>query len=398
MKTESTSYVWTKQLGTAALGALAMYFSDPSQGRRRRALARNKLQSAATKTNDALNVAGRDLSNRLAGIQARMHHLTGQHGKMPDDQVLAERVRTCLGRAASHPRAISVTARGGQITLSGPVLSIERQHLLDSVKAVAGVAGVDDKLEIHTQPDGIAALQGKGRPVQLRNNVMRENWTPALRAVAVAGGAVLGSYGLARRTPAGAALAVVGLALLARGAGNIPLARMLGLGSEAQGIRLEKTIDINLPIDTVFDVWTQYHNFPYFMSHVQEVRELGPQRSHWVVKGPAGTRLEWDAVLTNFERPSLMSWKTEPGARVEHAGSVFFEPAGGGTRVTVRMSYSPPAGTLGHALATLLGSDPKQELDDDLLRMKAFIESGTLPHDAAKPMVAPGRQPQGTIY
>ena len=56
---------------------------------------------------------------------------------------------------------------------------------------------------------------------------------------------------------------------------------------------------------------------------------------------------------------------------------------GGGTRVIVTMGYTPPAGALGHAVARLFSSDPKSELNDDLLRLKVFIETGKRPHDGA---------------
>jgi uncharacterized membrane protein len=69
---------------------------------------------------------------------------------------------------------------------------------------------------------------------------------------------------------------------------------------------------------------------------------------------------------------------------VEHAGIVQFEPMGTGTRVQIRLSYNPPAGALGHAIAWLTGSDPKRELDEDLARMKSFVETGITPHDAAE--------------
>ena len=397
MKPESAYQGWGKRLGAAALGALTMYFSDPDRGRRRRALARNKMYHVIIKASDGIDVAMRDLGNRLAGAQAQINGLiTGlfsRPGATPDDPVLAARVRAKLGRVVSHPHAIAVVAQRGHIVLSGPVLAHERQQLLDTIQAVPGVADVDDKLEIHDRSDGISSLQGGRKRMPVQPEFMQENWTPALRWIAAAGGAVLGSYGLARRTPAGTALAVAGLALFARGISNMPLKRLLGLGIGAQEVQLEKTININVPLETVFDVWTQYENFPYFMSHVLEVRALDQQRSHWVVKGPAGTRLEWNAVLTRYTPPTLLSWEAEPGAAVEHAGSVYFEPTDSGTRVTVQMSYRPPAGALGHGLAVLLGSDPKQELDDDLMRMKAFIETGIPPHDAAKPVTAPGRLP-----
>ncbi len=80
--------------------------------------------------------------------------------------------------------------------------------------------------------------------------------------------------------------------------------------------------------------------------------------------------------LTESVRPELLAWRSEPGAPVQHVGSVRFEEVDGGTRATVRMSYDPPGGMFGHAVATLLGSNPKQELDADLICMKAFIETG----------------------
>jgi uncharacterized membrane protein len=60
-----------------------------------------------------------------------------------------------------------------------------------------------------------------------------------------------------------------------------------------------------------------------------------------------------------------------------------FERVNGGTRLDVEMSYSPPAGVLGHVVAKLFGADPKTELDEDLLRMKTFLETGKAPCDAA---------------
>lgn len=70
---------------------------------------------------------------------------------------------------------------------------------------------------------------------------------------------------------------------------------------------------------------------------------------------------------------------------MEHAGVVRFEPdAGGATRVSVRLSYNPPGGALGHGVAALFGSDPKRRMDEDLLRMKSFIETGVRPRDAAQ--------------
>ena len=194
---------------------------------------------------------------------------------------------------------------------------------------------------------------------------------------------MLGLYGLLRRSPLGLALGLAGLALLARGASNQPVASMLRRQGSAQPVAFEKTIRIDAAPEEVYDMWANYENFPRFMSHVTEVRDLGAGRSHWIVKGPAGAHFEWNSVLTQQDRPHRLAWRSEAGADIPNTGSVEFEPYRGGTLVTVHMSYVPPAGMLGHGLATLLGADPKREMDDDLARMKALIERGALPQDAA---------------
>lgn len=366
-------------IGSAALGALAMYLSDPERGRNRRALAANRIRSAATRTGDVFDVASRDLGNRIQGIRAQANRMLARNNIAVDDRVLTARVRQKLGRVVSHPHAIDIVAQQGCITLSGPVLAHEKQQLLDMVRNVHGVSRLEDQLETHEQVGGISSLQGGGKSI----SAARESWSPALRAAALIGGGALGAYGMARRTPASALLATAGLALMARSISNMPFTRMTEMGATRRAIELHKTIHIEASPESVFDLWNKYENFPRFMSHVQEVRDLGNGRSHWIVSGPAGTRAEWSAILTQSRRPEVLAWRSEPDSTVRNSGTIRFEPDGNGTRVSVHMSYSPPAGVLGHALASLLGSDPKRQMDDDLMRMKAFIETGNAPSDAA---------------
>ena len=231
------------------------------------------------------------------------------------------------------------------------------------VLARTGTASADDRLqEAQMNEDPMSRLKGSSRlPMS------QDSWPPALRAIAVVGG-VLGVLGLTRR--------------------------MMGAGSAEQAITVHKTIYINATPDSIFDLWSKYENFPRFMSHVQEVRDLGNGRSHWIVSGPAGTPVEWDATLTESRRPEVLAWQSDPGSTVENAGMIRFEPEGNGTRVTVHLSYTPPAGALGHAVAALFRADPKQQMDDDLMRMKAFIETGNPPQDAAKP----GAQAPTTLH
>jgi uncharacterized membrane protein len=262
------------------------------------------------------------------------------------------------------------------------VLTHEKSELLESIKTLPGITQIEDRLETHDSSSGIPALQGSGKSG--RRSATQDGWTPALRGAAIASGAAFGAWGLRRKSLAGALLAAGGLGLLVRGVTNMSFTHLAHLRRPGQTIDLQKTIDISVLPETVFDIWTSYENFPYFMSHVLEARDLGDRRSHWIVQGPMGSRLEWTALMTEYTRPQKLAWQTEPGAAFEHSGSVNFEALEDNrTRVTVRMRYRPPAGTLGHALSVLLGGDPKRRLDDDLMRMKSFIESGIPPHDAA---------------
>jgi uncharacterized membrane protein len=146
------------------------------------------------------------------------------------------------------------------------------------------------------------------------------------------------------------------------------------LGADESGnISVEKTVFIDAPVEQVFDTWANYENFPRFMSNVRSVVPLGGDRSHWKVRGPAGVSVEFDSMMRK-QRPNELAWESEPGSTVQNEGRVNLVPEGSGTRATVRMSYRPPAGALGHAVSSLLGANPKQEFDEDLNRMKQFIE------------------------
>lgn len=364
-------------LGGAAAGLLAMYFGDQEQGRRRRKLAADKLRSAAVRSGTAIDVASRDLGNRLHGLRAQAERAMSPNVAV-DDEVLVARVRQRLGRAVSHPRAIEVKAHQGRVTLTGMVLAHERPQLLAVVNKVLGVRHVDDRMTVHADGDHIPALQG-GRPRQ----PARTAWPPGWRAAAVAAGGTLAAYGLRSGRPAGMLSGLAGLGLVARGLSNASLLQSAGLKAGA-GTVLHKTIHIEASPETVFDLWSRVENFPRFMSHVREVKDLGGGRSHWAVTIPLGMTMEWDARVTASERPKLLAWESEPGSQVRSSGTVRFEPEGGGTRVSVQMCYAPPTGLVGHAVARFLRGDPKHQMDDDLMRMKQFIETGRTPHDASR--------------
>jgi uncharacterized membrane protein len=369
-------------LGAFGAGVAVMYFLDPGRGARRRAIVRDKVVHGLHKAEDAAETTARDLRNRAHGLAAEVRGRFDR-GEV-DDVVLVERVRAAIGRAVSHPSSVVVTATDGQVTVSGPILAREAGDLLSRVRSVRGVRDVVDQLEVHERGDDVPGLQGgtvrRGDEFEL----LQENWTPAARVLVGAVGGALAVAGARRRDALGGAIGLVGLALLSRSATNTELRRLLG-GGGRRGIDIQKAINIDAPLDAVFTFFTNYDNFPRFMSHVREVRDTGDGRSHWVVDGPAGVPVEWDAVVTMLEPNEVLAWKSVPGSVIRSAGIIrFARNDDGTTHVDVKMTYNPPAGALGHAASKLLGADPKKRMDEDLARAKTFLETGTPAHDAAQ--------------
>jgi uncharacterized membrane protein len=94
--------------------------------------------------------------------------------------------------------------------------------------------------------------------------------------------------------------------------------------------------------------------------------------------------VEWDAVITAYTPPEVLAWRTEPHSIVRHAGIMrFLANPDESTTVNIRLAYNPGVGGLGHVVASLFGADPKSQMDEDLVRMKTFIETGKAPSDAA---------------
>jgi uncharacterized membrane protein len=146
-----------------------------------------------------------------------------------------------------------------------------------------------------------------------------------------------------------------------------------------EGIEVVRTMTVDAPIERVYEFWNEFENFPRFMSHVHEIRRIGADRTHWVVAGPGGTAVEWDAVVTRRVPNEEIGWRTVEGALVEHSGTVRFRPAGiGQTQIDVRMTYRPMGGNLGHGVATLFGSDPERVIADDLSRLATQLRGARL--------------------
>jgi uncharacterized membrane protein len=386
-------------IGGVGLGAGWMYWADPRSGRWRRAHARGKALHGLHRAGDAIEVVARDMVHRARGL---FFKIRGRFQvEEVDDVTLEARVRSALGRVCSHPGALQVACRQGRVELKGPVLASEAKRLLARVRGVRGVRAIDEDLELHTHPGRRPDLQGGLERPGARPELLQRNWSPTARFLVGVTGAGLIGYGSSRRGALGPALGVAGVLLALRSVTNLELKRLTGVGAGRQALVLHKDIMVNAPVNEVFAFWQAMHNFPRFMSHVEEVQLLGEGRSRWKVRGPARILFEWDAVITRLEPGRVLAWKSVEGALVENAGVIHFEDMGRGrTRLDIRLSYNPPAGAIGHAFAKLLGADPKRQMDDDLLRFKSLMERGkaTGHETVSRDELVPGRGVESWVY
>lgn len=132
---------------------------------------------------------------------------------------------------------------------------------------------------------------------------------------------------------------------------------------------VEKSIVVDVPVNTAYNQWTQFEEFPQFMEGVEEVRQEGDSHTHWRAN-IAGKEVEWDADITEQTPDQRVSWRSTTGAH--NAGTVSFQPQGADrTNVTLRLEYEPEGffENIGSALGFV-----DSRIKGDLERFKVFIE------------------------
>jgi len=146
--------------------------------------------------------------------------------------------------------------------------------------------------------------------------------------------------------------------------------------------RVEGSIEIDAPVETVYSYWETLENLPNFMANVEEVTLTGPDTTRWRVKGPFGRMLEWEAQTTQKEQNSTIAWNSTQG-EVDTSGQVRFLEAGqpGWTQVEVQMNYSdPPGGKVGEVASRVI-ANPKLQLEQDLSHLKEILEGHASPEE-----------------
>ncbi len=204
----------------------------------------------------------------------------------------------------------------------------------------------------------------------------------------VLGASALVWFGLRRRSLPGLLLAVLGSEVVYRGVtGKSYLWPLLGRILPAEPVEVRHSTTINRSPGELYHYWRRLSNLPRFMRHLESVHETDDTHSRWVARAPAGTTVEWNAEIVEDRPNEVIAWRAVEGSQMRNDGRVRFvdAPGGRGTEVHVELTYAPPAGRVGAAVARLLGEEPRVQIEDDLRRLKDILEAGEIPTTKGQP-------------
>jgi uncharacterized membrane protein len=168
------------------------------------------------------------------------------------------------------------------------------------------------------------------------------------------------------------------------------LARLLRTANIGEGTKarvIQEAIEVDVPVSTAYNQWTQFEDFPLFMEGIDHVQQLDDTRLHWVAT-IGGRTAEWDAKILEQEPDSQISWISEDGKKTR--GTVSFEPRGE-DRTLVRLSMSYQAEGPVETVGSAAGLD-QQRVRADLERYKTFIESRGQESGAWRGKVSTGKR------
>jgi uncharacterized membrane protein len=359
--------------GALSMGAGFTYLFDPKRGRRRRALLRDETRHLARVATRGVRAVASDLFHRAAGafteIEARL-----VEGPV-DDRVLAERVRSRIGRCVRHPHALRITAREGKVILEGPVFRDEVSRVVAAAHSVRGVCGVGNRLEVHDRQD-VPSLRGEPvRQWRPETPLLSSRWARSSRALACASGVALALRGARRPGFLGLFDVVSGVGLIARGVFDRDL-RLVGEALEGE-IDLQGSTTVRAPIARAYELWREPETLRRALTFVSAIERVDDRRLRWRLHGPSGRPLEWETKLTRLVPDELIAWETVPGSIIDHAGSVRFESLSGeATRVVLRLCFRAPRVGPARALMGIFNVYPRYELRADLERFRSIAETG----------------------
>ncbi|REG91656.1 SRPBCC family protein [Flavobacterium aquicola] len=207
----------------------------------------------------------------------------------------------------------------------------------------------------------------------------KNNVSALERIVMIASGAYILYNGLSQKDKSLTQSGVGGAMLLRGLSGYCPVYDAVDhlKNAKVHNVNIRVNTVINKSISEVYAFWRNLENLPKFMNHLQSVKSINHTISEWTAKGPAGIgRLVWKAEIIKDEKEKILSWKSLLDSSIDNAGKVIFKPKGKATELEVTISYRAPLGVAGESAAKLLNPYFEKIVNDDILNLKQYLESG----------------------
>ena len=146
---------------------------------------------------------------------------------------------------------------------------------------------------------------------------------------------------------------------------------------DADRALLAESVTINRPAQDLYEFWRNPENLVQVMENIVSIEPLGPDRSRWTVKAPAGNEVSWETEVTKDVPGREIYWQSAEGADIKNSGRIEFREAGQrGTVVRAVIAWEPPGGTIGQLIAKLFQREPRIQTRRDLHRFKQLMEAG----------------------
>ncbi len=244
-----------------------------------------------------------------------------------------------------------------------------------------------------------------------QNSTVRVNVSPMERWISAIGGGALAVYGLVRQDWGGAGIAILGAALVYRGAtGHSAIYQGLNARQPQEqklstnistipggkGIKVRRTVTVNRSAADLYNFWHDVEKTPLYTPTVETVTQTGERTSHWVAKTPTGQTNEWNSELLEDQPGTLISWHVHGKSLTGDAGKVSFKPATGnrGTEVTMELDYYQNPAQI--AVANITGKAAEVQVMETLRRFKEIMEAHEVPTIEGQP-TGKGRKKLGVL-
>ncbi|WP_210530338.1 SRPBCC family protein [Rubellimicrobium arenae] len=141
-----------------------------------------------------------------------------------------------------------------------------------------------------------------------------------------------------------------------------------------------RSVTINRPRQEIYAFWRDFSNLSKFMENIEDAGESEPGFSSWTIRAPLGQTVKVKSRIVSDRPGEQIAWRSTEESQIDTEGKVMFRdaPGGRGTIVETIISYKPPLGAVGQAVAKLFSAEPSVQARRDLKRLKMLLETGEI--------------------